>query len=206
MGCKQPFVELAKSRRTCEEQDERIRKLFNNSLFKAHQIKVHDVLQRVLKATKEEENLFVGFSNNSTLTLSRNVIINGSVTGNKKLSTNFLKVSIIAKNIVLGQTVSSQYLLQPCKKISLVSLTEEILAKFYNLDILPICYGIFEEQWVSACERHNQKNKYRGGKCKFHVDHHNLNHPKLCAKLYEVQILMEASVKSYYQSHQRTSN
>ena len=40
-------------------------------LLKAHQFRVENVLEQVIEATKEEENLFVGFVKKSILTLSK---------------------------------------------------------------------------------------------------------------------------------------
>ena len=122
----------------------------------------------------------MGFGNKkSTLSLSKKTFTNGLATSNKKLIVNFLKDSVIAKQIVLGQIVKTQYLVQPHKKISLTSLTEEILSQYNSLQVLPICHGVFEEQWVSACEEYNHKNKYQNGKRMFHVDvSHTLKNPK----------------------------
>lgn len=63
-------------------------------LMKAHQIRVEDVLKKVIEAKKEEENLFVGFVKKSSLTMSKNEFINGMVTNNKKLLINFLKIPL----------------------------------------------------------------------------------------------------------------
>jgi len=38
-------------------------------------------------------------------------------------------------------------------------LTEEILSLYNSLQLVPICCGIFEEHWVSACEQYNYKNQ-----------------------------------------------
>ena len=93
--------------------------------MKAHQFREEDVLERVIKATKEEENLFVGFVTKSSLTRSKNVFINGMVTNNKKLLINFLKDSIVAKHIVLEKTIKTHFLLQPQRKLSIECLTKE---------------------------------------------------------------------------------
>ena len=128
--------------------------------FKAHQLKVKDVLECILEATKEGENFYVAIGTNGFLTISKDVLINGLATNNKKLIINFMKDSIISKHIVLGQTTSTHYILQPHQKMPLEDLTKEILSQIKSLQDVPICYGIFEEQWVTACEQYNLKNKY----------------------------------------------
>lgn len=148
-------------------------------LMKAHQFRVEDVLEKVIEATKEEENLFVGFVKKSSLTMSKNEFINGMVTNNKKPLINFLKDSIVAKHIVLGETIKTDFLLQPHRKMSIECLTKEILSLYNSLQLVPICCGIFEEQWVSVCEQYNHKNKYKDGKAMFYIDEaHTLHHPQ----------------------------
>jgi len=225
MNCKEPYLELAKVKRSYEEKQEKLNKLMGKNdkhvdteqantktnsmtydkcldqvshqqiyvskesehqtgisskrLMKAHQFRVEDVLEWVIEATKEEENLFVGFVRKSSLTMSKNEFINGMVTNNKKLLINFLKDSIVAKHIVLGETIKTHFLLQPQRKMSIESLTKEILSLHNNLQLVPICCGIFEEQWVSVCEQYNHKNKYKDGKAMFYIDEvHTLHHPK----------------------------
>ena len=191
MDCKGPFVELIKKRKAYEGQQEMVRGLLEGKLneeksknqgkaSKVHQIKPEEVLESILEATKEEEDFFVGFGDKkSTLSLSKKTFINGLATSNKKLIVHFLKDSVIAKQIALGQIIKTQYLVHPHKKISLTSLTEEILSQYNSLQVLPICHGVFEEQWVSACEEYNHKNKYQNGKRMFHVDvSHTLKNPK----------------------------
>jgi len=111
--------------------------------------------------------------------MSKSVFVNGMVTNNKKLLINFLKDSIVAKHIVLGETIKSQFLLLPHTKMSMEHLTEEILSKYNSLQLAPICYGIFEEKYVSVCEQYNYKNKYEDGKTMFHIDEvYSLHDPK----------------------------
>ena len=71
----------------------------------AHQLKVQDVLESLLEATKEGHNLFIAMMQNSNLTVSKTEFINGLATNNKKMTVNFLKDAIIAKFIVLGKAV-----------------------------------------------------------------------------------------------------
>ena len=146
-----PFVELIKKRKAYEGQQEMVRGLLQGKLneekskkqgkaSKVHQIKAEEVLERILEATKEEED-FVGFGDKkSTLSLSKKTFLDGLATSNKKLIVNFLKDSVIAKQIVLGQIIKTQYLVQPHKKISLTSLTEEILSQYNSLQVQPIIY------------------------------------------------------------------
>ena len=84
--------------------------------MKAHQFRVEDVLKRVTEATKEEENLFVGFVRKSSLTMSKNEFINGMVTKNRKLLINFLRDSIVAKHIVLGETIKPHFFFSHTEK------------------------------------------------------------------------------------------
>ena len=84
--------------------------------MKAHQFRVEDVLERVIEATKEEENLFVGFVRKSSLTMSKNEFINGMVTNNRKLLINLLKDSIVAKHIVPGETIKPHFFLSHTEK------------------------------------------------------------------------------------------
>ena len=110
--------------------------------------------------------------------MSKNEFINGMVTNNKKLLINFLKDYIVAKH-VLGETIKTHFLLQPHRKISIECLTKEALSLYNSLQLVPICCGIFEEQWVSVCEHYNHKNKYKDGKVMFYIDEaHTLYHPK----------------------------
>ena len=147
--------------------------------MQAHQFIVEDVLEKVIGATKEEENLFVGFVKKSSMTVSKNEFINDMVTNYKKLLINVLKDSIVAKHIILGETIKTHFLLQPHRKMSIECLTKEILSLHNSLQLVPICCGIFEEQWVSVCEQYNHKNKYKDGKAMFYVDEaHTLHHPK----------------------------
>ena len=191
MSCKQPFVDLMKMRKAYEEQQVKISKLFMSTKrsigqqehpdfkLKAHEFKVQDVLNNILEVTKHEENLHVEFVKNSSFTLSKDVFINGMATNIRKLMINFLKDSVIAKQIVLGKTIKNKFLLQPHKKMTLGCLTEEILSLYNSLHIQPICHGIYEEHWVAACEQYNLKNKFNDGKNKFFIDvTHNLHHPK----------------------------
>ena len=226
MDCKEPFLELAKVKRSYEEKQEKVNKLLmgkndkhveteqantktnsitydnyldqvphqqihasmesehqteisSKRLLKAHQFRVEDVLEQVIEATKEEENLFVGFVKKSSLTLSKNEFINGIVTNNKKLLINFLKDSIVAKHIVLREPIKTHFLPQPYRKMSTECLTKEILSLYNSLQLVPICCGCFEEQWVSVCEQYNHKNKYKDGKAMFYIDDaHTLHHPK----------------------------
>ena len=146
-------------------------------LLKAHQFRVEAVLEQVIEATKEEENLFVGFVKKSSLTLSKNEFINGMVTINKKLLINFLKDSIVAKHIVLGEPIFFFSHTEKCPQNA--SLKKIILSLYNSLQLVPICGGIFEEQWVSVCEQYNHKNKYKDGKAMFYIDEaHTLHHPK----------------------------
>ena len=63
--------------------------------------------------------------------------------------------------------------------MSLSCLTTEILSLFNNLQTLPLCHGIYEEQLVYVCEQYNQRNTFKNGRTKFHIDEtHILNHPK----------------------------
>ena len=103
MDCKGSFVELIKERKAYEGQQEMVRGLLEGKLnekksknqgkaSKVHQIKVEEVLERILEATKEEEDFFVGFGDKkSTLSLSKKTFINGLAASNKKLIVNFLK-------------------------------------------------------------------------------------------------------------------
>ena len=155
------------------------KEISSKRLMKAQQFRVEEVLKRVMEATKKEEDLFVGFVKKSSLTMSKSLFIDGKVTNNKKLLIKFLKDSIIAKHMVLGETIKTQFLLQPHRKMSIECLTEKILSLYNSLQLVPICCGIFEEQWVSVCEQYNHKNKYKDGKAMFHIDEaHSLHHPK----------------------------
>ena len=208
MKCKEPFLELAKVKRSYAEKQEKVNKLLmgknckdvgteqvqiyiskepehqtgtvpSKRPMKAHQFRVEEVLEKVIAATKAEDNLFVGFVKKSSLTMSKNELINGIVTNNKKLLISFLKDSIVAKHVVLGETIKTHFLLQPHRKMSIECLTKEILSLYNSLQLVPICCGIFEEQWVSACEHYNHKNKYKDGKAMFYIDEaHTLYHPK----------------------------
>ena len=95
--------------------------------MKAHRFRVEDVLEKILEATKEEENLFVGLLKKSSLTMSKNEFINGMVTNNKNLLINFLKDSIVTKHVVLGETIKTLFLIQPHRKMTVECLTKEIL-------------------------------------------------------------------------------
>ena len=86
--------------------------------MQAHQFIVEDVLKKVIGATKEEENLFVGFVKKSSMTVSKNEFINDMVTNYKKLLINVLKDSIVAKHVVLRETINTHFLLQPYRKMS----------------------------------------------------------------------------------------
>lgn len=196
MNCKEPYLELAKVKRSYEEKQEKVNKLMgindkhvdteqantktnsmtydecldqvshqqiyvskesehqtgisSKRLMKAHQFRVEDVLEWVIEATKEEENLFVGFVRKSSLTMSKNEFINGMVINNKKLLINFLKDSIVAKQIVLGETIKTHFLLQPHRKMSIESLTGEILSLYNSLQLVPICsFGVRKWQNIS---------------------------------------------------------
>ena len=90
MNCKEPFLELAKVKRSYAEKQEKVNKLLmgknckdleteqaqihiskepqhqtetvlSERPMRAHRFRVEDVLEKVIEATKEEENLFVGF-------------------------------------------------------------------------------------------------------------------------------------------------
>ena len=63
--------------------------------------------------------------------------------------------------------------------MSIECLTKEILSLYNSLQLVPICCGIFEEQWVSISEHYNHKNKYKDGKAMFYIEEaHTLYHPK----------------------------
>ena len=101
MNCKEPFLELAKVKRSYAEKQEKVNKLLmgknckdvgteqvqiyiskepehqtgtvpSKRPMKAHQFRVEEVLEKVIEATKEEDNLFVGFVKKSSLTMSKN--------------------------------------------------------------------------------------------------------------------------------------
>ena len=92
---------------------------------------------------------------------------------------NFLKDSVVAKQIVLGQPIETKFLLEPHKKMSLSCLTGKILSLHETLQMQPICHGIYEEHWVAACKLYNIENKYKEGKNRFCIDvSHALHHPK----------------------------
>ena len=122
MDCKGPFVELINKRKAYEGQQEMVRGLLEGKLneekskkqgkgSKEHQIKAEEVLERILEATKEEEHFSVAFGDKkSTLSLSKKTFINGLATSNKKLTVIFLKDSVIAKQIVLGQIIKPSIL------------------------------------------------------------------------------------------------
>ena len=138
-----------------------------------------DVLIEILEEAKSEDDMFVGIVKQSSLMLSKNVLLNGIVTNNKKLIVNFLKDSVLVKFDVLGRTVKTNFLLKPQHRMSLQSLTREILAAFQELQNIPVCLGIFEDHWVSTCQHYNLKNMYKGNKTMFHIDHaHILEYPK----------------------------
>lgn len=146
---------------------------------KAHQFQVKDVLIEILEEVKSKDDMFVGIVKQSSLMLSKNVLLNGIVTNNKKLIVNFLKDSVLVKFDVLGRTVRTNFLLKPQHRMSLQSLTREILAAFQELQNIPVCLGIFEDHWVSTCQHYNLKNRYKGNKTMFHIDHaHILEYPK----------------------------
>ena len=107
------------------------KEISSKRLMKAQQFRVKEVLKRVMEATKEEEDLFVGFVKKSSLTMSKSLFIDGKVTNNKKLLIKFLKDSIIAKHMVLGETIKTQFLLQPHRKLSIECLTEKIPGKYF---------------------------------------------------------------------------
>ena len=73
----------------------------------------------------------------------------------------FLKDSVLLKYDVIDRTVKTQYLLKPQHKMSMQSLTKEILVAFKELQDLSICLGIFEHHWVSACQHYNLNNVYK---------------------------------------------
>ena len=83
------------------------KEISSKRLMKAQQFRVEEVLKRVMEATKKEEDLFVGFVKKSSLTMSKSLFIDGKVTNNKKLLIKFLKDSIIAKHMVLGETIKN---------------------------------------------------------------------------------------------------
>lgn len=96
--CKDPFVELAKIRRVYEDQQGKIDKLFihtNDSpsqeissekiynkkekdipskQLTANQFRAQDVLDNVLEATQEEDNLFVGFEKNQSDVIKKYIL------------------------------------------------------------------------------------------------------------------------------------
>ena len=96
MDCKGPFVELIKKRKAYEGQQEMVRGLLEGKLnqeksknqgkaSKVHQIKSEEVLEKILEATKEEEDFFVRFGDKkSTLSLSKKTFNNGLATSNKE--------------------------------------------------------------------------------------------------------------------------
>ena len=51
----------------------------------AHQFKVRDVLESLLKATKGGDNLFIAMMQNPNLTVSKTEFINGLATNNNKI-------------------------------------------------------------------------------------------------------------------------
>ena len=63
-----------------------------------------DVLILILEEVKSKDDMFVGIVKQSSLMLSKNVLLNGIVTNNKKLIVNFLKDSVLVKFDVLGRT------------------------------------------------------------------------------------------------------
>ena len=122
MDCKGPFVELINKRKAYEGQQEMVRGLLEGKLneekskkqgkgSKEHQIKAEEVLERILETTKEEEHFSVAFGDKkSTLSLSKKTFINGLATSNKKLTVIFLKDSVTATQIVLGQIIKPSIL------------------------------------------------------------------------------------------------
>jgi len=146
--------------------------------LKAHQFQLKQVLEEIIEQTKNEVDIFVGIVKNSSLMISKNVLLNGRVTNNRKLIVNFLKDSVLLKYDVIDRTVKTQYLLKPQHKMSMQSLTKEILVAFKELQDLSICLGIFEHHWVSACQHYNLNNVYKENKAMFHIDNaHTLPYP-----------------------------
>ena len=147
--------------------------------LKAHQYEIKEVLYKILEVTKNEDDMFVGVTKKSSLILSKNILLNGVVTSNKKLIVNFLKDSVLVKYEVIGKTVKTNFILKPQHRTSMQSLTREILVAFEELQSLSVCLGIFEEHWVSACQHYNLNNKYKGNKTMFQIDNeYTLKYPK----------------------------
>lgn len=70
---------------------------------------------------------------NSSLVISENDLLSGKVKNNKKVIVNFHKDSVLAKYDVIDNAVKTQYLLKPHPKMTMQSLTKEILVAFKEL-------------------------------------------------------------------------
>ena len=187
MNCNKPLLEMEKNKRKYELSQKRLKILLEGApttakkQLKAHQFKVKEVFEEILEETKKEEDIVVSIVKNS-LMLSQNMPLSGEVTDNKKLVINFLKDSVIAKYEVIGKTVKRDYILKPQLSMTMDSLTRSIFLAFENLQSMSICLGIYEDHWVSACQRYNVNNEYKGKKYMFHIDHsHILPRPKQTA-------------------------
>lgn len=146
--------------------------------LKAHQFQLKEVFEEIIEQTNNEVEVFVGMVKNSSLMISKNDLLSGKVKNNKKLIVNFHKDSVIAKYDVIDNTVKTQYLLKPHHKMTMQSLTKEILVSFKELQDSHICCGIFEQHWVTACKHYNLNNVFKGNKTKYHIDNsHTLRDP-----------------------------
>ena len=146
--------------------------------LKAHQFQLKEVFEEIIEQTNNEVEVFVGMVKNSSLMISKNDLLSGKVKNNKKLIVNFHKDSVIAKYDVIDNTVKTQYLLKPHHKMTMQSLTKEILVAFKELQDSHICCGIFEQHWVTACKHYNLNNVFKGNKTKYHIDNsHTLRDP-----------------------------
>ena len=65
--------------------------------------------------------------------ISENDLLSGKVKNNKKVIVNFHKDSVLAKYDVIDNAVKTQYLLKPHPKMTMQSLTKEILVAFKEL-------------------------------------------------------------------------
>lgn len=130
--------------------------------LKVRQFEIKEVLNKILEVTESEDDMSVRVTRKSSLVLSKNLLLNGVVTNNNRLIVNFLKDSVLMEYEVIGKTLKKNFLLKPQHRMSMQSLTREILVAFEELQSLSICNGIFEEHWVSACQHYNLNNKYKG--------------------------------------------
>lgn len=101
--------------------------------LKAHQFQLKEVLEEIIEQTKNEAEVFVGMVKNSSLVISENDLLSGKVKNNKKVIVNFHKDSVLAKYDVIDNAVKTQYLLKPHPKMTMQSLTKEILVAFKEL-------------------------------------------------------------------------